>query len=151
MAAVTFTAVEVNQTRRLSVGPNVVYSRLAQDNMSVSDIVFLAKIPNHATVIDGYLAVRGVGITAGFWKLGVQGTLVDAISGATITADTLHAGASLTASGMARFTTSFLPFKYSISDDAATQFTWLQGTFSAGSGTATQSLMFVMTYLMDRD
>lgn len=153
MAAVTFTAVEVNQSRRLSVGPNVMYSRLDQAGLSVSDIVFLAKVPNHATVIDGYFSVRatGSGITSGLWKLGVQGTVVDTISGATLTADTLHAGASLTASGMTRFVTSFLPFKVSFSDDAANQFVWLQGTFSAGSGTATQSMAFCMTYLMDRD
>lgn len=151
MAVATYTASEVAQTRRLSVGPNVVYSRLLASALTVSDIVFLAQIPNHAIVLDGYLTVRGTGITSGIWKLGVQGTVVDAISGATLTADTLHAGASLTASGMLRFSSSFLPFKVSVSDDAAAQFKWLQGTFSAGSGTATQSLMFVLQYLIDRD
>ncbi len=151
MAVATYTASQVSQVRRLSVGQNVVYSRLEQAAMTVSDIVLLAQVPNHAIVTDGYMTVRGVGITTGTWKIGVQGTLVDAISGATLTSDTLHAGASLTASGIARITSSFLPFKVSVSDDAASQFVWLQATFSAGSGTATQSLAFVMNYLIDRD
>lgn len=151
MAAVTFTSSEVIPVRRDTIGENVVYSRIKQAGLSVSDIVLLAKVPNHAIVIDGYLTARGTGITTGLWKIGVQGTVVDTLSGATLTSDTLHAGASLTASGLARFTTSFLPFQVSFSDDAASQFIWIQGTFSAGSGTATQSLGFVLKYLINRD
>lgn len=166
----TATATEINPLKQIHVGPNVIRSRITWGSLSatVSDILLLARIPNHAVVYDWMLAGGASGATAptsGTFKLGVQGTVVDAISGSTLTDDSLHLGISITGSGVCRagvhnFNTisasvvletvspgNRTPFKVSLSDDAATQFIWITGTINAISATETASLNFMVWYI----
>lgn len=160
----TFTASEINPLKGVHVGENIVRSRFT-GSLTVSEVLFLARIPNHAVVTDWFISGGLTGATTGTWKIGVPGTVVDAIRGATLTDDSLHAGVSLTSSGIggAFVVTNFsvsasvivsdrpraiVPFKISLSDDAANQFVWIQGLFTAGSQTGTHSINFLVKYLM---
>ena len=80
-------------------------------------------------------------------------TFADAISGATLTDDSLHAGVSITSSGAGGAldranTSNKVPFKVSLSDDAAQQFVWIAGLYSFGSFTGSHSLNFLVKYLL---
>lgn len=160
----TFTATEINPLKGLHTGENVVRSRFT-GSLTVSEVLLLARIPNKAVVSDWYISGGLTGATTGTWKIGFQGTVVDAIRGATLTDDSLHAGVSLTSSGFggAHVVTNYsvsasvivstrapaiMPLKISLSDDAANQFVWLQGLFTAGSQTGTHSINFVVKYIL---
>jgi len=159
----TFTASEVNALRSIHAGLNVVRSRFT-GSATVSEVVLLAKIPNKATVIDWKLSGGLTGATTGTWKIGFQGTVVDTVRNLTLTDDSIHPGASLTSSGvcganLANWSVSasimvasraamVTPFRISLSDDAANQWAWMQGLFTAGSQTGTHSLDFIVTYIV---
>lgn len=160
----TFTASEINPLKAVHTGENIVRSRFT-GSLTVSEVLFLARIPNHAVVTDWYISGGNVGsASTGTWKIGVPGTVVDAIRGATLTDDSLHAGVSITSSGFggAHVVTNFsvsasiivstrapaiMPFKISLSDDAAIQFVWLQGLYTAGSFTGSHSINFLVKYI----
>ena len=172
----TFTASEVNALKRHYIGINVVRSRIgiAAGSLTTSDVVFMVRVPNHATVIDwwvtGGIAIDG---STGTWKCGLNGSNVDSISNASMTDDSLYAQLSLTAGAVARagvtlnysisatVSTSvahgpataarpggIMPFRLSMSDDVIPQYRWIQLTNSAGSTTATCSLQMVVLYLV---
>jgi hypothetical protein len=149
----TFTASEYNPLKANHIGVNVVRSRFT-GSLTVSEVLLLARIPNHAVVMDWRISGGQVAsASTGTWKIGVQGTVVDHISGSTLTDDSLHAGVSLTASGAGGAldranTSNKCPFKVSLSDDAATQFIWIAGLYTAGSFTGTHSINFVVEYVM---
>ncbi len=149
----TFTATEINPMKGLHTGVNVVRSRYA-GSLTVSEVLLVARIPNKATVIDWWAAGGQVAsASTGTWKVGVQGTVVDAISGATLTEDSIHAGLSITASGAGgrsdrANTSNKVPFKVSLSDGAANQFIWLTAMYSAGSFTGTHSMNFTVVYTL---
>ncbi len=111
----TFTASEINALKRNHTGINVVRSRIviASGSLTTSDVVLMARVPNHATVIDWWVT-GGVGIDGGTgtWKLGLQGSNVDAISRTSMTDDAMHSGLSLTAGAVAR---AGVALNYSIS------------------------------------
>ena len=172
MAALsTATASEINPLKEIHVGPNVVRSRITWGSLSatVSDVLLLARIPNGATVYDWTLwggASGATSPTSGTYKVGVRGTVVDAISGATLTEDSLFGLASITGSGVVRggistfnLTVSssiivggrpgnLFPFKVSLSDDAANQFIWISAVVNEISATGTTSLNFMCWYLV---
>ena len=162
MAAGTYTASEAYALKSLHAGLNVVRSRWAygdptgsgsQVSLSTSDIVFMARIPNKAVVVDGYLAGGNTGMTTGVWKLGLRpasgtaGAAVNTVEGYSLSDDALIAAASTTAGNIVRFSAFRSPFTVSISDDAAQQWCWVVATYAAGSATATGSLNLVLQYL----
>lgn len=161
----TFTASEINPLKGLHVGENVVRSRFT-GSLTVSEILLLAKIPNHAVVTDWIMSGGMTGQTTGTWKVGFQGTVVDSIRSATLTEDSLHAGLSLTSSGyggayiigpvsvsastgvVPTRPTACMPLKVSLSDGANPQYVWMQGMFTAGSQTGTHSINFLVKYVI---
>jgi hypothetical protein len=152
----TFTATEINPMKGIHAGLNVVRSRYT-GSATVSEVVLLGRVPSGATVIDWRLVGgQTAAASTGTWKIGVQGSVVDAITGATLTDDSLHAGLSMTASGAGGATSgggvantsNKIPFKVSLSDDNATRFIWIQGLYTAGSFTGTHSLNFTMMYVI---
>jgi hypothetical protein len=175
----TFTASEINALKRNHAGINMVRSRIgiASGSLTTSDVVLMVRVPNGATVIDWWVS-GGIAIDGGTgtWKLGVQGSHTDGISGNALSDDTLFAALSLTASGIARagvamnysisstWTASaggsaeaksarpgLMPFKISVSDGAIPQWVWLQLTNSEGSTTATCSLQMTVLYIVGQD
>lgn len=105
--------------------------------VSVSDTYLMVKVPNGATIIDGYISGTH-GSTAGIFKVGVIG-VADNNLGATMT---LSATAQLV-----RFNGGELPVKISMSDDAVPQWRWVGLTFASGTSTATASIQLVVSYL----
>jgi hypothetical protein len=174
----TFTASEINALKRNHAGINMVRSRIgiASGSLTTSDVVLMVRVPNGATVIDWWVS-GGIAIDGGTgtWKLGVQGSHTDGISGNALGDDTLYAELSLTASGIARAGVAMnysvsatnstsvvhgvaasarpglMPFKISVSDGAIPQWVWLQLTNSAGSTTATCSLQMTVLYIVGQD
>jgi hypothetical protein len=174
----TFTASEINALKRNHAGINMVRSRIgiASGSLTTSDVVLMVRVPSGATVIDWWVN-GGIGIDGGTgtWKLGVQGSHTDAISGNALSDDTLYAAMSLTTSGIFRAGVAFnysvsatvtnsvaqatvnsarpglMPFKISLSDGAMPQWVWLQLTNSSGSTTATCSLQMTVLYIVGQD
>lgn len=162
----TFTATEINPLKGLHVGENIVRSRFT-GSLTVSEVLLLARIPNHALVTDWYISGGMTGQTTGTWKIGCPAVpaVIDAIRGISITENSLHAGISLTSSGFggaflgnAEVSLSasvaaggrppaIMPFKVSLSDDVIPQYIWIAGVFS-GSQTGTHSINFLVKYLM---
>lgn len=104
--------------------------------VSASDTYLMVKVPNGATIIDGYISGTA-GNTATVFEVGVMG--VDNNIAAT---STLSATAQLV-----RFNNGGLPLKVSLSDDAVPQWSWVFVTVaSTASATATASIQLVVTY-----
>lgn len=113
----------------------------ATGSTTLSDILFLAKIPNRATIVDGY--VTGTcGSSAHVIKIGTA-------------ADDDCMGAALTLSATAArkdFSSNVMPFRVSLSDDVVPQWTWLKAeTVLVGSTTQTLSIMGVVIYECGQD
>lgn len=150
----TFTASEVNPLRAQHNAENVVRSRW-QGVCSVSEVVLLARIPNRAVLTGWYLTGGTGGISTGTWSLGFAATIVDPITGASFTADSLHSAISLTASGFASSfaqsgvgTPRCVPTQISLSDENDPQWVWVRAS-PLGSITAstTSSLNFLVRYM----
>lgn len=102
---------------------------------SVSDTILLVKVPNGATIIDGYLTGT-TGSDSLIFEVGVAGT-----------DNNLAAGLTLSATAqLARFNAGGLPVKVSLSDDAVPQWAWVFATVASGSATATASINLVVKY-----
>lgn len=105
--------------------------------VSVSDTYLMVKVPNGATIIDGYISGT-VGTAATIFEVGVGGT--DNNIGAAMT---LSATAQLV-----RFNAGGLPVKVSLSDDAVPQWAWVGVTVaSSASVCATASINLVVNYV----
>lgn len=104
--------------------------------VSVSDTYLMVKVPNGATIIDGYISGT-VGTAATLFEVGIAGT--DNNLGSAMT---LSATAQLV-----RFNTA-LPLKVSLSDDAVPQWSWVAVTVaSSASVCATASINLVVKYV----
>ena len=141
MATQTITASEVTPLRASFVAPNYCRSRvtiLPASSLSASDVIFLMKVPNGATVYDW--ALTGPGNQAQ-WKVGMRTAdgVVDSISGLSITNSSMY--------GYPGVTKNPIPFHISLSDGATPQWAWCQAVVN-GSTTGTVSLIFSMMYLM---
>ena len=103
--------------------------------VSVSDTILMVKVPNGATIIDGY-----IGGTAGsgaiVFEIGVAGTDNNLASALTLSAT----------AQVARFNAGGLPVKVSLSDDAVPQWTWVMATVASGSACTTASINLVVSY-----
>jgi len=169
----TFTSTEINALKNNPFGANHVRARwtATAGSFTVSDVVLMARLPNGATLIDWKVTGGTAGKASTVWTMGFQGSVIDAISDASLTADSLALGISLTGSGVgsawapifpsasASLSGSLvnpplwtspravLPLKISLSDDATPRYVWIQMS-PRGSTTATTSLQLIITYLM---
>lgn len=150
----TVTASEVNPLRAQHNAENVVRARY-QGVVSVSDVVLLARIPNGAVLTGWHLSGGTGNISTGTWSLGFRTTVIDPITEATFTADSLHSGISLTASGFADSfgqsgigTPRCAPTRISLSEQNDPQWVWVRAS-PLGSLTAskTSSLNFIVRYM----
>lgn len=109
--------------------------------VSVSDSYLLVKVPNGATIVDGYISGTH-GSTACIFEIGVKndaGTFVDNNLGAAMT---LSATAQLV-----RFNSGSLPVKVSLSDDAVPQWAWVVATVATSASVCTTaSINLVVKY-----
>lgn len=159
MAVTTYTASEVAALKQVHVGENVVRSRIvitpttsSGGTLTVSSIVYLARIPNKAVLTDAVLIGGSTGAGEGTWNLGVRDPNgssfpVNPITGISCSDNAFMAGVTLSAGGIARIGTTNIPYQVSVSDGAASQFHWLVATAILGSGTATVSLQIIAKYL----
>lgn len=138
----TYTASDQSaQPRMKETGAVVAMGRYqSTTTLSVSDIVFMVKVPHGSTIIDGYIS--GTIDNAGtIVKLGIiagAGTLVDN----NLFTGTLSATAVIT-----RFTGTSLPIKVSLSDDAVPRFAWLTLTVNTNASlTVSSSFTVVVEY-----
>lgn len=124
------------QPMRVEVGVNAVAGKLQYNGttVSASHIVFLAKVPNGATIINGYIA--GTSSNAqDTWKVGFTGD-----------ESALSAAATLSATAQ-RVSFVKCPVKVSLSDSATNQYVTVYLTHNAGTDTATGSLSFLIEYV----
>jgi ABC-type microcin C transport system permease subunit YejB len=142
MAVFTVTASDATQGPRQShVGEVIVSSHLGGAQLpasfSASDIVLIARIPNHATITDFYMSGI-VPSDATVFDIGLSSD-DDAIAVAL----TLSATAALQ-----KFNAATMPVKVSFSDDVVPQYTYLIATRVSGTSTTTCSIQFVVKYAM---
>jgi hypothetical protein len=161
MAITTFTASEVTPFKSNHAGLNVVRSTFQNFptggiTLTVSSIVYMAKIPAGALLVDGYLVGGEASGGEGTWNLGIRngdGSTtfpVNPISGLSVSDNSLLAAVTLSDGTLHRFRTDTrgaLPYKCSISENATYQYHWLVATAVLGSGSATTSLQVVAMYL----
>lgn len=109
--------------------------------VSVSDSYLMVKVPNGATIVDGYITGTH-GASACLFQIGVKNdanTFVDNNLG-----DSLTLSAT---SQLVRFNAGTLPVKVSLSDDAMPQWTWVVATVqTSGSVCVTASINLVVKY-----
>lgn len=140
MATVTASD-QLAMPRASHVGPCVARATYTQNGatLSASDIVLGVKIPNGAWITDGYISGNG-GSSALILRVGVQ-------SGANTTL--LSLGTLSATEQMVRFNGGSLPFKVSLSDDAALQYSYVYLTVNTiASPTATGSIQLLVRYAM---
>lgn len=103
--------------------------------VSVSDTILMVKVPNGATIIDGYIS--GTAGSGGIvFEIGVAGT-----------DNNLAAALTLSATAqLVRFNAGGLPVKVSLSDDAVPQWSWVFATVASGSACVTASINLVVNY-----
>jgi len=161
MATRTFTSTVYERQglsgQRYRLGMNFIGGTLPETqliNLSVSDIVFLCRIPNRATIVDWYLKGNSTTtITAAIMKMGI----VSAGSAVAGTESTF--GSALTFSstawmhrpggGSATALVTSVPFKVSISDTDAQAGALVYATASSGTFTTSLSLDFGFWYVHD--
>lgn len=143
VTAVTYTATTgmSNPPRSNPVGDTtVVFSKtLSQFHATVSSAVVLCKIPNHAIIYDAAYACAGAtaAVTASLLELRVNGVAIAATTSAN------QATAGLNRSGL-------LPYKVSLSDDAALQYATLSlMCTTAGTASTSLSIAGYVTYITD--
>jgi hypothetical protein len=138
----TITASNAVKNARLNhAGPTVAYatSGFGQDAASLStDVILLVKVPNGAWIIDGYVKhTAGTG--------GSIAAVINVNVGGSVTA--LSPSFSAAGTAHARFNSTNLPFKVSISDDNPVQFAWVQANVSGvASSTVTWSIDTVVIW-----
>lgn len=148
MAVSTLTASSQNATPKAFHGglttARFTFTLNAAASTTASDVILLCKLPNKATVIDGYITGT-CGSSAHLIKVGTSADDDAFIVGAG--AGTLSATAA-----RKQFDSGVMPFRVSLSDDAVPQWTWLKAeTVSVGSTTMTLSITGVVIYEMGQD
>lgn len=144
VAAVTYTATDgMSRSPRAGIGDNVVvFSKsLTQFHATASSALVLCKIPNHAVIYDAAYKCADAtsGVTAALLELRVNGVAI----AATTSANQATAGLNRA---------SLLPYKVSLSDDAALQYAVLS-LMCTTAGTASTSLSVggFIAYTMNQD
>lgn len=144
VAAVTYTATEgMRNAPRQNIGDNVViFSKsLGQFHATVSSAVVLCKVPNHAIIYDAAYGCAGAtaAVTAALLELRVNGVAIAAST-----------SANQATAGLNRAT--LLPYKVSLSDDAALQYAILSlHCTTAGTASTSLSVAGYIAYSMDQN
>lgn len=148
MAATTFTASDQNaQPRQLADGGPVTVrfsyiTGATATTLSTSDVIFLAKIPEGATIIDGYICGKIPSGTGTVVKVGIlPGTATD---------DDFIASVTLSATTVLKRFDGLAGLPYALPAIAATtypKYTWLSLTEVSGTVTASVSIQGSITYL----
>ncbi len=118
--------------------PNYAYGMIILSARTLSDIVFLAKIPNRAVIVDIWFR-GGTAETASTAKFGISN------NGTETTFGTLTF--SSTGTPVLLQPRTGIPFEVSISDTDAQAGATLYATISAGTWTTTVTLEFMCTYV----
>lgn len=142
MAALTYTATDRPEPPRLvhisDTFARAAYLHNGGTSLSGSDLIYMCKIPTGVYILDGYITGT-TGSTANIFKVGISG------GGGSET--TLAAALTLGATAsMKRFDGSALPYKVSVSDDAANRFVWAYLTHTSGTSTNTANITLVVNY-----
>lgn len=141
MAAVTWTCSDQNAQPKVVAdgGPMTVgFDLVTTTCLSTSDIIFLAKIPANAVILDGYVS----GTT------GSPGTLTIKVGISATDSAVMLAGTLSQTSVVLRFNGPQVPVKTSISQDATQQWQWLYATVVPTSQTASSHIAGCVTYIM---
>ena len=144
MAALTFTAtLTPSQPRDLADGINIATAKYINltGSLSASDVVLMLKLPEGATIIDGYLSGKIGGVASCVVKMG--------IGGAAATDDDLIAAVTLSATTkLTRLDgTAGLPYQTpAIAAATYPKYNWLTVTGASGSFTASISIQVAVTY-----
>ena len=143
----TFTASQLHGGMKMNhTGPNVAQAHL-HAALSVSEIAFLARIPNGATIHSLVLSGGTTGNTTGTWSLGFN-TPVAIDNNASLSVAGLAAAISLTASAIYILPVvggPMFPMRISLSDDQ--QFAWIQASpLGSVTATTTSSLRLTVNY-----
>lgn len=150
MAVQTLTASEQTAApRSVHVGVYAVKAKFQLDgaaSLSASDVIFAVKIPNQTWILDGYIKGTVGGSTNSF-KVGTQQD--DDACGTALTLSETSQMRRFNDSAGTGVNASVLPFKVSLSDSAAQQFSWLRLEFSGVSATATASIDVVVFLATD--
>lgn len=111
----------------------------AAASTTISDVILLVKVPNHATIVDGYVTGTQPG-GAYVVKVGTQDD-----------DDALTTAATLSATSQKNdFDAATLPFKVSFSDDVNPQYRWVRAeVVTDASSSLTMSIKCVVVYTMD--
>jgi len=102
--------------------------------VSASDTYLMVKVPNGATIIDGYIAGTH-GAASFLFKAGIVGDEA-----------ALGLGMTLSATAQLQRFNRTLPYKVSLSDDAVPQWAWVTVTPTSRSVCVTASINLVVTY-----
>ena len=147
MAGQTFTATTlIDQPRVISDGINIMTAKYVATatTLSVSDIIAMIKVPEGATIVDGYISGKVSSTTA-------LATIVKVgIGNAATTDDDFLAAATLSSTTkMIRFDgSSGLPYATpAIAAATYPKYNWLTVTCVSASTTASVSLQVSVTYL----
>lgn len=144
--AITYTATDgISRSPRAGIGDNVVvFSKTfsaPQFHATVSSAVVLCKIPNHSIIYDGAYGCADAtsGVTATLLELRVNGVAI----AATTSANQATAGLNRA---------NKLPYKVSLSDDAALQYAVLSlMCTTAGTASTSLSVAGFIAYTMNTD
>lgn len=149
MAAGTFTATDTPSPARLSNRGITVekatfaWSTATPGSLSGSDIIFMMRLPNPCTVLDGYITGQAP-FTVQTFKAG-WGTA----GGASTDAD-FHTGATISATpALNRFNGSAMPIRVSASYDQTVWLYLTKGTTTSSTGTGTINFTVCVTYAAD--
>lgn len=143
VSPVTYTATTgISNPPRQNNGDNVVvFSKtLSQFHATASSAVLLCKVPNHAIIYDAAYACAGAtaAVTATLLELRVGSTAIAATTSAN------QATAGLNRAGL-------LPYKVSLSDDAAVQYAILSlMCTTAGTASTSLSIAGYIAYSLDQ-
>lgn len=143
----TFTSSELtSQVRELHAGLQSKSSSLTVAvTGTASSVVYLAKIPDQATIVDFIWHVVDAGAN-NTWKLGLQ--LPEGSASTTVTESALLAETASTAGVTMRPAGLKLPYKVSISDTCVQRWAWIQGVCTAAIS-ASADQRFSVIYTMD--
>jgi hypothetical protein len=169
MPVTTYTASEINPLKQLHAGLNCVRSTVtitpttsSLGTLTVSSIVYMAKIPAGAILVDGYMSGGESSGGEGTWNLGIRkgdgGTTfpVNNITGTSVSDNSLLTAVTISDGALWRFgavagTRIGIPYYVSVSEGDPYQYHWLVATAITGSGTATTSLHLIAMYLSNNN
>lgn len=136
ISTVTSTVYSAGIGRRTHIGTEVVQGKFTTSGRTLSDIIFLAKIPNHSTITNWH--VQGISAeTASTFKLGITGGGTESTFGTfTLAGNALVAFPRVTG----------CPFTVSLSDTDAQGGATIYATVSAGTHTTSISFDFAFYY-----